>query len=945
MMMSSCMYGNVLAEGDEELQEQIVEESIENVEDTENIEAAPETEEEVLENAGKEDEEIEAEESGPIDEGLDGESAEQSEDAEIENESELQSPETASPAEDFDADPEETEVPAEELDINFEDLLGTGIKYSELTHEEQGEAQEEYGIRADVFMDCESAGMDFEKTIEIGWALQTAKFTAQEYIMMLSAYTDAEEALYNLKTFGNYRYMFPEIGIVQDENSKNMLIGGKAAAEVMMIKLCAYLAGDGNVQNYADITLESAQTLLDSEKYAEFLKIMDVVYGVEAASSSGANYYYDTAKNPIGAFSYDRNANETINMTTGAVGYNRTEFTLPGANGLDLSISSYYDSSLSSNTEIGRKYNGGFNTDGSASTPRYENSTVKIEEKSPLNNFASGWSFNFSYMILTKDNFTTTIPSSLVMSDGSRMTMSKAALTDSTETKIPLNQYSERFCDLNLSKHTGNVPGGSTDCAYALTYKNGDTEYFNDYGMLICKSNRYGDYIKFEYEDNAGTSEKPEYQTVKITDTCGRCVKITKSGSGSITITVTDKNGADLGQNVYYEVIQVSNTDMDIQNYKILRSITDPEGKKTSFEYKTTGVTLPFAFATDSFSYGYQAFYPLVKITYPTGATTEYAYEKTDINGGKYSYFRVTSRKDTAGTESYDEVTYTYEASYQNNGDFAVSETNADGLTTRYKYKYYSDNFSYKYHVKASEEVYYKEDGNEKYVSKTEYSNYYKRTYPQMVKNIKYDEEQNTVEVYRNTEYNNYRDIVKSWDAYAEGDTSDSEHMTSYTYDDRYHIMTEKIYKTDANTTVREVNTLTSDGKNIAKTEKYINDMLVSKTEYAYYANNANPYREYNYTSGSEKISTYYQYQDKALITSRTTDGVSETYTYDGLGRNISMTDGNGNTTSMTYDVMGRILTQTNADGGVVTNTYPSVSSLGNIFFNRIVTEDAGEIR
>ena len=56
---------------------------------------------------------------------------------------------------------------------------------------------------------------------------------------------------------------------------------------------------------------------------------------------------------------------------------------------------------------------------------------------------------------------------------------------------------------------------------------------------------------------------------------------------------------------------------------------------------------------------------------------------------------------------------------------------------------------------------------------------YYKRKYPETATNIIYDNEQNSIESTTISEYNEYRDLVKSWDAYANGDKTNTEHMTS----------------------------------------------------------------------------------------------------------------------------------------------------------------------
>ena len=51
---------------------------------------------------------------------------------------------------------------------------------------------------------------------------------------------------------------------------------------------------------------------------------------------------------------------------------------------------------------------------------------------------------------------------------------------------------------------------------------------------------------------------------------------------------------------------------------------------------------------------------------------------------------------------------------------------------------------------------------------------YYKRTYPETVTNIIYDKEQNSIESTMISEYNEYRDLVKNWDAYVNGDKNNT---------------------------------------------------------------------------------------------------------------------------------------------------------------------------
>ncbi|WP_346837593.1 DUF6531 domain-containing protein [Microbulbifer sp. SAOS-129_SWC] len=56
-------------------------------------------------------------------------------------------------------------------------------------------------------------------------------------------------------------------------------------------------------------------------------------------------------------------------------------------------------------------------------------------------------------------------------------------------------------------------------------------------------------------------------------------------------------------------------------------------------------------------------------------------------------------------------------------------------------------------------------------------------------------------------------------------------------------------------------------------------------------------------------------------------EGDRSEYTYDGVGNQVTVTDGNGNTTSNTYDAANRLLTSTNAEGETTTYAYDEVGN------------------
>ena len=127
-------------------------------------------------------------------------------------------------------------------------------------------------------------------------------------------------------------------------------------------------------------------------------------------------------------------------------------------------------------------------------------------------------------------------------------------------------------------------------------------------------------------------------------------------------------------------------------------------------------------------------------------------------------------------------------------------------------------------------------------------------------------------------------------------------------------------------------NTLTSDGKNIASSIVTNNQQATAaRTDYQY-DTWGNVYSEVKYTDSSNFIQTLFAHNGPMLLATGTmnvtdADGsitpmVQQGYSYDSMGRVISATDGNGNTTSTTYDSMGRVTSVTSPAGRTVTNTY-----------------------
>ena len=394
---------------------------------------------------------------------------------------------------------------------------------------------------------------------------------------------------------------------------------------------------------------------------------------------------------------------------------------------------------------------------------------------------------------------------------------------------------------------------------------------------------------------------------------------------------------------------------------QILDSYTNQEGLQTTFKYQEGNNEDEIYSVTNFIN---RNFYILTDVIHPTGASTHYEYSKTmySYNSLRQESARLIKRYDVVNGIEENVIAYDYSGSFMYNNAYSTTETTADGVITKHNYapcyestssyypndKYYSyksSNASGKFTLKESDEVYYMDGENPVYLSKTIYGGdtvrYYKRTYPEIVTSIIYDKEQNSIESTTISEYNEYRDLVKSWDAYANGDKTNTEHMTSYTYDDVYHTQLTKEYKRDGSTTVKEETVLSADSKVPAQSLTYENGNLVAKETYLYEDNNsANPSTVRSYKTGTEYTEQNITYLNKSLPLTKTVAGVTTSYTYDELGRAVSTTDGKGNVTYAEYDNLGRQISTRNPDGTTVTVEYPKASSAGQILENSVITKD-----
>ena len=82
------------------------------------------------------------------------------------------------------------------------------------------------------------------------------------------------------------------------------------------------------------------------------------------------------------------------------------------------------------------------------------------------------------------------------------------------------------------------------------------------------------------------------------------------------------------------------------------------------------------------------------------------------------------------------------------------------------------------------------------------------------------------------------------------------------------------------------------------------------------------------YSNASHPIQTTYTYQNNVFPNTETTAGVTKSYTFDIFGNKKSEKDGNNNTTSYTYDKLGRVLTITHPDLSTISDVYNDTTNV-----------------
>lgn len=572
--------------------------------------------------------------------------------------------------------------------------------------------------------------------------------------------------------------------------------------------------------------------------------------------------------------------------------------------------------------------------------------TTPVTKNDSLWQLGTGWKFNFSYIDI--DDFYYDYMK-LHLSDGREFGISTNWVNN-------LGHYT--YKDVIFSKMSKIIAGQTS--SYVVTYADGKKEYFNSEGRLIAISDRFGNTISFTYAIVNNMVE------ITITDTLGLVTTIKNEVNGSgynKVLTLPD------GKKITYVINQ--NTAMTIDkldqyekypgqnNEYNLVKVINQGGEETSYSYSDIQCSAGFAarfkltatklfMSPDPFDDGdryYPNFYAgLSKITYPTGLTVNYEYYPRYNNWYDYGCIMdiaIKKRFDQMGSSICNQKEYVYSNQYKRDGEVKDILYNADGYNNTLREDRCFDDWK-EYCIQEKDidrnitKEYYFDPRKmglcvqeKTYLGSTliqdtsnEYRVYNRIIHPSKTKvtavrnNTSDHQSRTTVECY---DYDNKGNVINYWPALSNGNTSDTEHKISMTYDLLYNFLLSKTYKRDANTILSEKFTPSDEGETIIKSEVYENGNLKAKSEYGYdNYGNVTQTKKYTDISAGKYIETINLYVDGTYLTvmsvqnvqdadGKNTGSVSGCASYDLYGRIGAETDGKGKTIYYTYDNLGRI--------------------------------------
>ncbi|WP_158301673.1 RHS repeat-associated core domain-containing protein [Paenibacillus mesophilus] len=697
----------------------------------------------------------------------------------------------------------------------------------------------------------------------------------------------------------------------------------------------------------------------------------------------GPKQQYNTMLSPV--YLRTNETEEYISPQSGELSLTQTDYVLPGRNGLDVELKRIYKSGVSNVQEMKVEY-----VDGAWVDYVYSDALTSSFYEDRYN-LGIGMRFSFPQMEVRTNSDGTS--HKFLHTESGDVYRLKYQLVDGQYAYLPEGQTIKDA----VVKETAEYSNGQTDgtSKYVLTGKDGKKTYFAADGRLLGIRDRYGNTISFEYADLSytvnGQTVKKRLMS-KITDTVGRTTTIEYKEDHAFTVgpiantplsaeeswkASQNPNNTDSGDLqgkfqvivrlpgdksiVYDKSAVLVNSSKQVMRTRLQR-VFDADGKpKYHFWYEQPD--LGFTYMNGTQYSAYNRYENLIQIDYAkTNRMKRYAYDNftKTLHQGSMQYRKVFEKKDLVktgydatksgfpdkfATEAKNKTNYAYTNEADGFGYPGYNAGNDAYLRDTYKYYTVTTDVSgneTKYTYDGLHQLLITElkgaDHKETLLTERDEMKLVKKketwSYP-IVNGQAAGEPVKRIENYRYDEYGNMTnytgpEAVRD----ANGYPVDTEHTVVYSYAyDKYHVLTLKTWKQDAQTTNQNVFEVDANGNVLKETTMSDRGGRVV-TDYAYdsFGNvtaktvssdggSFVTYYEYGIDAGGTNVQgAYLTKQYKLLEDGRQSATV---YGYDwNTGNRTAEIDPNGNRTAYEYDILNRPIKTVYADQSAKTYSF-----------------------
>ncbi|WP_312502282.1 RHS repeat-associated core domain-containing protein [Lacrimispora sp.] len=629
---------------------------------------------------------------------------------------------------------------------------------------------------------------------------------------------------------------------------------------------------------------------------------------------------------PESPFTYFETNHVNVQLNTGNVQYETTDFVLPGRNGFDVTIARRYDSGCANLVDMAPYVMNSRLITGSIDNSYY----------TATYGLGHGWSFVLP-SIETVQNLRWAWQPNLI---GTRSYDYILHLEDGRNLEI--NRISDAFEDYRLIDVEILTRSGTIWHPYAtgiakryhiiIKYKNGNMDYFNsdrDDGdrdipnpnnfTLVARQDKFGNTVFYDLRRSGG---------MEIVDTWGRTIKLERTNYGLVW---------KLPESTPGKACELS-YHIDKRGTHKLTEVTDPAGCKTQYSYEEYRCNMKCASdgrVGNNTGTQPRKYLLLRSVTYPNHASTQFTYDREisieNDAGGYITHSALTMKKDIVDGAEYNQGVYIYTLDSElQNGKYIeyAKVTNHQDIVETHRFD--SEGQLKKKEVKHHDNL----------ISMSDYT-YNNKLLVKAVDQV-FDRNNKSKFLKKETSWKYSSDqkanVIQLIEKYPDDPSCNQEINNSY---GDYSIILETERKKGSDQ-IRETNELHTElGKRVIKYHRiYENGVLKEKTGYDY-KDGANPYcvtneRRYfladggNLEQSGEYAETIYQYSSPSSTDSRYThnfiskeqtgmrdadgkpcDPIKEEFKYDNWGRLISKKDSRNQVSTYCYDELGRIVAET----------------------------------